>query len=169
MVCSAAARRSQGSKAAMSASEDAEHLREVVPEGHSTSPEGEFRSLAISAEESFVGPIPPPWALREYEDILPGSADRILSLAERQAEARQKILSERVRLSGAALSEDGNRTRRGMYIGAALGGGLLVVAVVLALEGATWPAVAAAISQLAPTLAVFIPNARARRRNRRAQ
>ena len=44
-----------------------------------------------------------------------------------------------------------------MYIGAALGAGLLVVAVVLALEGATWPAVVAAISQLVPTLAVFHP------------
>ena len=32
--------------------------------------------------EQFSGPIPPPSTMRGYEDILPGSADRILTMAE---------------------------------------------------------------------------------------
>ncbi|MCY4246499.1 MAG: DUF2335 domain-containing protein [Chloroflexi bacterium] len=32
----------------------------------------------------YSGPLPPPSMMREYEEVLPGSADRILSLAEQQ-------------------------------------------------------------------------------------
>ena len=32
--------------------------------------------------EHFSGPIPPPGAMQGYEDVLSGSADRILSMAE---------------------------------------------------------------------------------------
>ena len=34
--------------------------------------------------ESFSGPIPPPGMMRDYENVLPGSADRILTMAERE-------------------------------------------------------------------------------------
>ena len=129
----------------------------------------ELQSISIAAERSFSGPIPPPWLLREYEEILPGSADRIMKLAELETATLRDGYATRHRIAEAMAEEDGRRTRRGMYLGGALGGGLLVVAVVLALEGATWPAVVAAISQLVPTLAVFIPNARARWRNRRTR
>ena len=36
--------------------------------------------------ERASGPIPPPKMMREYEDVLPGSADRIWSMAEREQE-----------------------------------------------------------------------------------
>ena len=101
----------------------------------------------IATRESHFGPIPSPWALREYEEILPGSADRILKMAEQRAEARHKVQTDRLRISAQLVDADREHTKRGMYLGGALGGGLLVVAVVLALEGATWPAVVAAISQ----------------------
>ncbi len=128
--------------------------------------EQELQSISISAERSFSGPIPPPWLLSQYEEILPGSADRIMTMAELETATLRDGYATRHRIAEAVAEEDGHRTRRGMYLGGALGGGLLVVAVVLALEGATWPAVVAAISQLVPTLAVFIPNARARWRDR---
>ncbi len=34
--------------------------------------------------QQFSGPIPPPDLLRTYEEILPGTADRILAMAERE-------------------------------------------------------------------------------------
>lgn len=37
---------------------------------------------------NFQGPLPPGEQLRIYEDVLPGAADRILSMAERQQTAR---------------------------------------------------------------------------------
>lgn len=129
----------------------------------------EFQAVSISAERSFSGPIPPPWLLREYEEVLPGSADRILTMAELETASLRDGYASRHRIAETTVKNDDARTRRGMYIGGGLGIGLLIVAIVLALEGATWPAVVAAISQLVPTLGVLVPNARARWRNRRTQ
>ena len=39
----------------------------------------------------FSGPIPHPDIMRGYEEVLPGSADRILSLAEKEAEHRRAL------------------------------------------------------------------------------
>lgn len=39
----------------------------------------------------YSGPIPPPSLMAEYEKVLPGSADRIIAMAERQSEHRQSI------------------------------------------------------------------------------
>lgn len=53
-----------------------EHVRQVVTQ-------------VIQSE--FSGPLPPPNIIKGYEDILPGAADRILSMAENQAKHRQEI------------------------------------------------------------------------------
>ena len=39
-------------------------------------------------EMLFQGPLPPPTAFEQYERILPGTAERILQLAEREAQER---------------------------------------------------------------------------------
>jgi len=41
--------------------------------------------------ETFQGPIPPPAVLEAYERLVPGAAERILGLTERQASHRQDI------------------------------------------------------------------------------
>lgn len=41
--------------------------------------------------EEYTGPIPPPAMLRDYEQILPGLADRIITMAENQATHRRDI------------------------------------------------------------------------------
>lgn len=46
--------------------------------------------LSVS-QQSFSGPIPPPALLEGYESILPGAAERILALAEREAAHRHEI------------------------------------------------------------------------------
>jgi len=48
----------------------------------------------ISRQESsvtFSGPLPSPSILSGYEDILPGSADRIITMAEEQISHRQSL------------------------------------------------------------------------------
>ena len=42
----------------------------------------------VSVERAFIGPIPPPDAFARYEKTLPGAADRILSLAEKEQQNR---------------------------------------------------------------------------------
>ncbi len=46
------------------------------------------KQLSIERQE-FSGPLPPPEILKGYETILPGAAERILSMAENQANHRQ--------------------------------------------------------------------------------
>ena len=45
-------------------------------------------SLAMYISRKFSGPLPSPDAFREYEDVLPGAADRILGMAEFQLQNR---------------------------------------------------------------------------------
>lgn len=50
------------------------------------------KEVVIKAmKEEFSGPIPHPDTIRKYEEILPGAADRIISMAERQALHRQEM------------------------------------------------------------------------------
>jgi len=44
-----------------------------------------------SRSETFAGPLPPPEALARYNEILPGLAERIVAMAERQSQHRQGL------------------------------------------------------------------------------
>lgn len=46
---------------------------------------------AYSLSEQYSGPIPHPRIMRGYEEICPGAADRILTMAEKEAEHRHSI------------------------------------------------------------------------------
>lgn len=73
------------------------------------------------------GPLPPPSMLQAYEDIVPGAAERILSMAENQLAHRHH--QESVRLSAdVKLESRGQWMALGMVVTAlALGGGLIAV------------------------------------------
>jgi len=45
--------------------------------------------------ESFSGPLPPPQYLERYNNVFPGLADRITTMAERQSQHRQ-IMEKRL-------------------------------------------------------------------------
>ena len=47
--------------------------------------------VAQVIQSEFSGPIPPPNIIKGYEEILPGSADRIIAMAECQARHRQEM------------------------------------------------------------------------------
>lgn len=74
---------------------------------------------------SWKGPIPPPSILKEYEETLPGTADRILSIAENQSD-------HRIRLEAAVIGHDARRSLLGLILGfiialAALGGAVFLI------------------------------------------
>lgn len=58
------------------------------PPGQAPKP-GKGEIVSVSA--AFSGPLPPPSILRGYEDVLPGAADRIISMAEKQSKHRQEM------------------------------------------------------------------------------
>jgi uncharacterized membrane protein len=47
--------------------------------------------LSVIHEEQFSGPIAHPRHLREYEEVLPGAADRIISMAENNLRQRREM------------------------------------------------------------------------------
>ena len=59
-------------------------------------------------EVSFSGPLPPPGVLESYEKVLPGSAERIFTMAEKQIEHRMYL--EKVVLESGA-----KRANLGIY------------------------------------------------------
>ena len=44
-----------------------------------------------TASSTFIGPLPPPEVLLQYENASPGAADRILTMSEKQSEHRQYL------------------------------------------------------------------------------
>lgn len=82
----------EGMEPAPTASDEAVDPEVVAREARSS------RLVAMSREEHFSGPLPPPWLLEGYEKVCPGSAERILAAFEKQSEHRMRL--ERTVVSG---------------------------------------------------------------------
>lgn len=86
------------------------------------------RVLAVVQEEVFRGPIPHPRHLEAYERICPGSADRILGMAE-------KTLEHNISVSRIEQEDEGADRQLGMKLGFAALMALVASAVVLGALG----------------------------------
>lgn len=85
----------------------------------------QVKQVVVEAIRSeFSGPMPPPNILSGYEEILPGAADRILSMAERQSMHRQTLEEKMVK----AESRD---SLLGVLFAFLLGFGCIVAAVIM--------------------------------------
>lgn len=78
----------------------------------------------VVKQELFSGPIPHPDIMRGYEDILPGSANRILVMAENQSMHRQSMERKMIE----AESRDG---LLGILFAFCLGAGCIIAAVIM--------------------------------------
>ena len=86
-----------------------EHIQELIhhlPDEQKAQLVEELVDSAI-VKTTFSGPLPPPKDFAEYEKVLPGAAERILSMPEREqeirAESQKKILSndsKRINIAG---------------------------------------------------------------------
>jgi len=79
----------------------------------------------VSQTAKWSGPLPPPAQLQEFENVVPGSAERILAMAEKQ-------LDHRTTAENKSLSANILATQRGQYLGAgvsavAIGGAAIAV------------------------------------------
>ncbi len=84
--------------------------------------------VSIVEAASFSGPLPPPTMYREYESALPGSAERILAMVEK--EQKHRIMWETT-----ALNASGQETKRGQWLGFAIAMACLGAAIFLAVSG----------------------------------
>ena len=70
----------------------------------------ESEQQIIYQETTFGGPIPAPVILEQYEKLLPGSADRILAMAENESRHQKEI-------EMSAITLQAKENRRGQYFG----------------------------------------------------
>lgn len=62
---------------------------------------------------AFTGPLPPPEVLKKYDEALPGTAERILRMAERENEHR---IGWESRTLEAGIEESKDGGKRGYYV-----------------------------------------------------
>ena len=60
--------------------------------------------------KSYIGPIPSPESLKQYNDILPGTAERLVAMAERQS-------AHRIELEKRVIERQLGDSRLGQYFG----------------------------------------------------
>ena len=92
----------------------------------------ELEKFLIAIYQEFAGPIPPPSMMKQYEETLPGSADRILKMAENQSEHRQWMEKKE-------LSFANREVHIGQMLGFFIGAIAIVTGVYAALNGAPIP------------------------------
>ena len=106
-------------------------------------------TLAAFSAFAYSGPLPPAEQIRAYEDVLPGSADRILSMAERQQDHRMEL--EKVTVHEAA-----QRSRWGLRLGFVLALLVLAIGAVGIFTGHDVAGLAVIIGQAAILAGVFV-------------
>jgi len=85
------------------------------------------RVTAVLMSEKFSGPIAHPRHLREYEDICPGAAERIIAMAETRN-------NHNIEIQKMAIHAEISDRKRGMYMGALLFATILISALIVALQ-----------------------------------
>ena len=97
----------------------------------------------------YSGPIPPPAMLRDYEEVLEGSADRLLTMAERESKHR-------------ALYEN-----LGLIFGFVAALALVALSAYVVSLGFAWQSVGIIIGSIAGTASTFVYSNRSRRQELR--
>lgn len=68
------------------------------------SPESQTVGVTAITAATHIGPLPTPADFREYDAIVPGAANRILTMAEKEQDLRVDIVgTERRRIAGSTL------------------------------------------------------------------
>lgn len=75
----------------------------------------------------FSGPLPPPSIIQGYEDVIPGAAERILAMAEKQSAHRQYM--DRI-----MIQSDSRDSLLGIIAALILGAGCLITSCVIAIS-----------------------------------
>lgn len=106
---------------------DLVQIIDPIIKNNDLNPEEKTREVVqiVKQDYSFSGPIPPPQILKGYNELVPDAAERILKMAEKQAD-------HRIELEKKVIVEQQRQSARGQKIAAVLAV-LLVFAAVYAI------------------------------------
>jgi uncharacterized membrane protein len=105
---------------------------------------------------SFVGPLPPPELLGAYDKILPGLAERIVLMAEKEQSQRHE-LGDRI------LKIESRNSLWGLIFAFVIGMTGIVGGLVVAASGVPWPGAVVSGAALASLVGTFVYGTRSRR------
>ena len=114
--------------------------RQLTPQNNNRPSRTTERGAAIIHQEShyFNGPIPPAEELEKYSDIIPDGANRIMLMAEQQAQ-------HRIELEKMVINNDISNSRLGMVFGFILQFATIVGSVIIAITQSMWEGMLMAI------------------------
>ncbi len=87
-------------------------------------------------KQNFQGPIPPPELLAGYDQIVPGAAERIISLAENETSHRHMMEQKALDAEIAGLKSEAGDTRIGQVFGLIIGLTTVIAGTYAATNGA---------------------------------
>ena len=123
-------------------------------------PQGSQPRQVVEIQERHIsGPLPTPALLKEFDDVVPGCAERIIRMAEEQAKHRQ--LLEKTVIIG-----DSKRANQGLWVGGTIAFLFLAGAVFLIYNGHDWAGGVLASVDLVSIVGVFIYGTVSRRSER---
>ena len=119
----------------------------------------ERRVQMVKQELHFSGPLPPPETLEKYEKMIPGAAERILAMAEKQSDHRQQ-------LEKTVITSDTLNSRRGLCFALTMGILSLILSTFLVYNGYTVGGTILGGSYLVSVISSFIYGSQQRRSER---
>ena len=109
-----------------------------------------------ASAQVYQGPIPHPSILAGYENVVPGAADRILQMAEREQQHRHKSDQTLINAEIEDARQDRYEARLGQIFGLVIGLSAIITGGVTAVRGAQIAGAFISSSGVAGLAAVFI-------------
>jgi uncharacterized membrane protein len=117
------------------------------------------QNSGVVVQHSFSGPLPPPEVLKRFEEVVPGSAERIIKMAEGQ-------FAHRTELERKIIASDIARSRLGQILGFIIAIVGLVCSVIISMYGNQIAGAILGVGTLASLVSVFMYGSRVRKEER---
>ena len=135
----------------------------IVPDDVDESTPNEVHVAQFSSE-THIGPLPRPEELGQYESVLHGAADRIITMAEKELAQRHDAERTFLELKRLSIQADYGRSNRGLYAGATVALAIVAAGALMTYLGQSEEAAVVVSGTIASVAAIFVYGARARKR-----
>lgn len=115
--------------------------------------------VVLHQSQTFSGPLPPPEVLEKFESVVPGSAERIIKMAEEQS-AHRKYLERMV------IESDVARSKWGQALGFLIAIAGLAISAIIAIYGNAIAGGIIGVGTLASLVGVFMYGSSTRSKER---